>query len=149
MVSSSFVDALAGHRGDVDEDRLAAPLFGLEAELAELALDALGVGARLVDLVDRDDDRHLGRLRVRDGLLGLRHHAVVGGDDEDDDVGRRGAAGAHRGERLVARRVEEDDRAVRGLDAVGADVLRDAAGLAAGDVALRILSSRLVLPWST
>ena len=90
-----------------DEDRVAAPLFGLEAELDELALDALGLGARLVDLVDRDDDRHLRRLGVGDGFLRLRHDAVVGGDDEDDDVGHAGAAGAHLREGLVARRVEE------------------------------------------
>ena len=68
---------------------------GSRPELAELALHALRVGARLVDLVDRDDDRHLGRLRVGDGLLRLRHDAVVGGDDEDDDVRHAGAAGAH------------------------------------------------------
>ena len=92
------------------EDRVAAPLFGLEALLDELALHALGLGARLVDLVDRDDDRDLGRLRVSDGFLGLGHDAVVGGDDEDDDVRRARAARAHRGERLVARRVEEHDR---------------------------------------
>ena len=69
----------------------------------------VGVGARLVDLVDRDDDRHLGLLGVVDGLDGLRHRAVVGGDDQDDDVRHLGAAGAHGGERLVAGRVQEDD----------------------------------------
>ena len=88
------------------------------------------VGLGLVDLVDRDDDRHAGRLRVVDGFLGLRHHAVVGGDHQDDDVGRLGAARAHGGERLVARGVEEGDHAARRLDVVGADVLRDAAGFA-------------------
>ena len=98
-------------RADVDEDRVAAPLLGHEALLAELALDALGVGLRLVDLVDGDDDGDLRRLRVRDGLLRLRHDAVVGRDDEDDDVRHARAAGAHLREGLVARRVEEDDRA--------------------------------------
>ena len=57
---------------------------------------AVGIGVLAVDLVDRDDDRHLGRLGVVDRLDRLRHHAVVGGDDEDDDVGGLGAAGAHR-----------------------------------------------------
>ena len=46
------------------------------------------------------------------------------------------AAGAHQGERLVARGVEEDHAAVVDLDVVGADVLRDAAGLALGDAGL-------------
>ena len=62
-----------------------------------------GIGVVAVDLVDGDDDRHLGRLGVVDRLDGLGHHAVVGGDDEHDDVGDLGAAGAHLGERLVAR----------------------------------------------
>jgi hypothetical protein len=44
---------------------------------------------------------------VVDRLRGLRHHAVVGGDDDDDDVGDLGAAGAHGGERLVARGVRK------------------------------------------
>ena len=44
------------------------------------------------------------------------------------------AAGTHRGERLVARGVEEGDHAARRLDVVGADVLRDAAGFARRDL---------------
>jgi hypothetical protein len=41
----------------------------------------------------------------------LRLHAVVGRDDEHHDVGDLGAAGAHRGERRVARGVDERDAA--------------------------------------
>jgi hypothetical protein len=61
----------------------------------------------LVDLVDRDDHRHSGRLGVVDRLDRLRTKAVIGRDHQNDDVGDVGAAGAHLGERLVARRVEE------------------------------------------
>ena len=76
-----------------------------------------------------------GVLGVVDRLDGRRHDAVVGRDHQDDDVGRLRAAGAHGGERLVARRVEEDDVvAARRRDLVGADVLGDAARLARGDV---------------
>ena len=64
----------------------------------------------------------------------LRHDAVVGGDHQHDDVGELGAAGAHRGERRVARRVEEGDDALVGFDVVRADVLGDAAGFAGGDL---------------
>ena len=95
------------------------------------------VGVGQVDLVDRDDHRHAGVLGVRDRLDGLRHHRVVGGHDEHDDVGDLRAAGAHGGERFVARRVEEGDLLpVRQRDVVGADVLRDAARLAGDDVRL-------------
>ena len=100
----------------------------------ELVAHAVGVRVGPVDLVDGDDDRHCGRLGVVDRLDGLRHDAVVGGDDEHGDVGDLGAAGAHGGERLVARRVEERDLAPVGhVDLVGADVLGDAAGLGVDD----------------
>ena len=52
-------------------------------------------------------------LGVVDRLDRLRHDAVVGGDDEDGDVGHLRAARAHRGEGLVAGRVEEGDLAGR------------------------------------
>ena len=105
------------------------------------------VRARLVDLVDRDDDRNLRLLGVVDRLDGLRHRAVVGGDDQHDDVRHLGAAGAHRGEGLVARRIEEHDVAPIARDLVGADVLGDAAGLAGGDVRLadRVEQRRLAV----
>ena len=93
-----------------------------------------GIGVLAVDLVDRDDDRHLGRLGVVDRLDRLGHDAVVGRDDEHDDVGDLGAAGAHLGEGLVARRVDERDEAAVLDGLVGADVLRDATGLAGDDV---------------
>ncbi len=92
---------LAGR--DVHEDRLAAPLLRLQPAGGELLADALRVRSRLVDLVDGDDDRHLGGAGVVDRLDRLRHHAVVRGDDEDDDVRDLRAAGPHLGEGLVTR----------------------------------------------
>ncbi len=118
---------LAG--GHVDEHVLAAPLLGDDAVLGELLAHAVRVRIGLVALVDRDDDGHTGRLGVVDGLDGLGHDAVVGGDDQDDHVGDLGAAGAHGGERLVARGVDEGDLAAVDRHLGGADVLRDAAGL--------------------
>ena len=91
----------------------------------------------LVDLVDRYDDRRVGRLRVLDRLDRLRHHAIIRGHHKDDDVGGVGAAGAHGREGRVARRVEEGDLlAGLELNLIGADVLRDAAGLTRHDVGL-------------
>ncbi len=127
-----IVDAGAGLRRDLDELRVAAVFLGQHAFGDELLLDPIRIGFGLVDLVDRDDDRHIAGLRMRDRLLGLRHHAVVRRDDQDHDVGHFGAAGAHCGERLVARRIEESDDAFRRFHVVGADMLGDAAGFAAG-----------------
>ena len=110
IVSSRPSRPSLGLRRHVDELGVAAPLRGLQAELGHLGAHARGVGALLVDLVDRDEHRHLGCLRVVDRLLGLRLDAVVGGDHDHRDVGDLGAARAHRRERLVARSVEERDR---------------------------------------
>ena len=97
------VDAGAHPRADGDQRHVAAVLLDDHAVLGQLGLDAVGVGVGLVDLVDRDDDRHLRGAGVVDRLDRLGHHAVVGGDHDDRDVGDLGAAGAHRRERLVAR----------------------------------------------
>ena len=127
------VEVLALLRGDARDLDVAAPLLRLQALVRELAEHAVGVRVGQVDLVDRDDDRHVGGARMRDRLLRLRHHAVVGGDDEHGDVGHLGAAGAHGGERLVAGRVEEGDPATVVVGLVGADVLRDPARLGRDD----------------
>ncbi len=104
-----LVEVLAGLGRDLDRQHVAAHLLDDDLVLQQLLADALRIGVGLVDLVDRDDDRHVGRLGVVDRLDGLRHDAVVGGDHQHDDVGDLGAARAHRGEGLVARRVEEGD----------------------------------------
>ena len=142
-----LVEALALLRRDARDLRRPAPLLGLEPFGRELGEHAVGVGVGQVDLVDGDDDRHLGGAGVRDRLLRLRHDAVVGGDDEHRDVGDLGAAGAHGRERLVARRVEERDPPAVDLGLVGADVLRDPAGLGLDDrrLADRVEQRRLAV----
>ena len=76
----------------------------------------------------------LGGFGVVDGFERLRHHAVIGRDYQHDDVGDFGAARAHARERFVARRIDEHDLAAVLLDVISADVLRDAAGFAAGHI---------------
>ncbi len=127
-------EAVARLRGDEDGLHIAAVVLDDDAVLGELLLHAVGVGVGHVDLVDGDDDRHAGGADVVDRLRGLRHDAVVGGDDEDGDVGDLGAAGTHRREGFVARRVDEGDELAAHVDLVRADVLGDAAGFARGDV---------------
>ncbi len=98
---------------------------------------ALGVSARLVHLVDGNDDLHASGLGVVDGLHRLRHHAVVGGNHQHHQVGDLGAAGAHGGESLVAGRVDEGDPiAVGRRHLIRTDMLRDAACLAGHHVGL-------------
>ena len=135
-----LADARALLGGDVDEHDVAAVFLGDKPVLGELGSgSSSGLAVVLIDLVDRDDDRHAGRLRVVDGLHGLGHDTVIGCDHEDRDVGDLGATGTHGRERLVTGGVDEGDRAARAvlggdLDLVGADVLGDAAVLGVDDV---------------
>ena len=133
-VFQEFVHALAGLGGDRAEGNVAAPFFRHHVVGDQFLLDAFGIGFGLVDLVDRHDQGNAGRTGVRNGFLRLRHHAVVGRDHENDDVGRLRAAGAHGRKGFVTRGVEEGDDAARGLDVIGADVLRNAARFTRGDL---------------
>ena len=72
-----------------------------------------------------------------DGLLGLRHHVVVGSDDDDGDVGHLGTTGTHGGEGFVTGCVEEgDDTTILQRHVVGTDVLRNTTGLTGNHVGL-------------
>ncbi len=130
------VEVLARLGRDVGELRRSTPLLGLEALRDELLAGPRRVRLRLVDLVHRDDDRHAGCPRVADRLLRLRLHAVVRSHDENGDVGDLRATRPERRERLVTGRVEEGDPPSVVIDLVGADVLRDPAGLGLDDRAL-------------
>ncbi len=110
MCLEQVLEPLLGLRRYVDELGIATPLHRLEPELGHLGPHSVGLRAFLVDFVDRNEDRNLRLLGVVDRLLGLRLDAVVGGDHDHGDVGDARAAGAHRGECLVARRVQEGDR---------------------------------------
>ena len=73
--------------GDLDRLGVAAQAFDDDLVLQQLVDHPGRIGAGLVDLVDRHDDRRAGRLGVIDGLDGLGHHAVVGRHHQDHDVG--------------------------------------------------------------
>ena len=123
-------DAIAPLRRGGHEDGLSAPVLRHQPQIRQLALHAIGLRSRLVDLVHGHQDGHIGGLGVIHRFDRLGHDSVVGRDHEDDDVGCLSPTRAHGGERLVARRVEEGDLPVGGIDLVGAYVLRDASRLA-------------------
>src|SRR5271168_4530978 len=131
-----FVDALLLLGGNFDEFGVAAPFGGHQAVFGELPFYAFELRFWFVDFVDGHDDRNVGGLGVVDGFFRLGHDAVVGGDDEHDDVGDFSAAGAHTGKSFVTGSVDEDDAAIVDEDFVGADVLGNAAGFAAGNIGL-------------
>ena len=115
------IDAVAVLAPKREPFRRSAPIDRLEALLDELLLDAIGLRVGLIHLVDRDDDRDVGRFDVRDRFFGLRHDAVVGRDDQNRHVGDFRAARAHGGEGFVTGRIDEGDLAIVPLDGVRAD----------------------------
>ena len=130
-------------RRNIDEDRLAAPVFRNQSTIRQLLLHAIRQSIRLVDLVDGNNDRNLRRLRVIDSFQRLRHHAVIRRDHEHNDIRHLRSARTHAGERFVTRRIEEHDlaakcRRIRIRDAhfVRADVLRNSASFAFSHVRL-------------
>jgi hypothetical protein len=99
----------------------------------QFILDTQRISVGLVDLVDRDDQRHARSLGVLHGLDRLRHDAIVGRDHQHHDVGQFRASRTHLRERSMARRVEEADHALAGFDVVRTDVLGDATGFSRCD----------------
>ena len=61
--------------------------------LQKLGTHPLRVRIGLVDLVDRHDERHAGRLRVADRLHRLGHDTVISRHHEHDDIRHLGATG--------------------------------------------------------
>ncbi len=89
----------------------------------------------LAEMIDEGlIDRSRGRTVAARGDLPAVSVIEITGTDEDGDVRGVSAAGAHSGECLVARRVQERNPPVIVLDLVGADVLRDTTTLAAGHI---------------
>ena len=129
-------DPFALERADGDAHDVTAPFFSDQLVLGQLALDALGIGALLIDLVDGDDDRHTGSPGVIDRFHRLRHDAVVGSDHQNDQVRDRSTASAHGGKGSVSGGVQEDDRPGGGFDAISADMLCNSARFACGYIGL-------------
>src|SRR5258706_296086 len=112
---------------------VAAPFLGHQSAFGKLALHALDLRFRLIDFVNRDNNRNARGLRVVDGFLRLRHHAIIGRNDKHDDVRDFRAARAHARERFVARRIDEYNFAAINVNDGSADMLGDSSGLSRGD----------------
>ena len=115
--------------------------------LQQVLLDPRRIGGREIHLVDGDDDRLACALSVADGLLRLRHHAIVSRNHQDNHIGYIGPARAHRGERSVAGRIEESDAStVIQVQVIGTDVLGDPSGFANDHVGLPYVIEQRCLP---
>ncbi len=119
------INAVAGVCRHFDKLGITAPVLGNHLAGRQFTLDAVGVGALLIHLVDGDNQGHLGSLGVLHGFFGLWHDTVIGGHHQNDDIRALRTAGAHGGKGRVPGGVEEGDHAVARFHVVGADVLGD------------------------
>ena len=113
------------------ELRVTTPVLGNHFLGRQFVFDPLRVGRFLVNFVDRNHDRHPRSASVLNGLLRLRHNAVISGHHQHNNIGRLGASRSHRGKSRMPGRIEEGDHPFVSLHVVGANVLRDTTGLTA------------------
>ena len=123
-------------RGDLAEDRASAPVFRNELILGQLLLDSVNVSARLVDLVDCNDDLNVRSLCMVDRLDSLRHDTVICRNDQYGDIRGIRAAHTHGRKCFMTRCVEECDLLPVDRDHVSTDMLRDTARLAVGHMCI-------------
>ena len=128
------VQPFAGLGRNFDILHIARHLLDDDGMLQQLLAHLVRVRLIFVDLVDRHDQRHLGRLRMGNRLDRLRHHRIVRRHHQHYDIGDIRPARAHRGEGRVTRRVKEGDHLpLVGFHLIGADMLGDPARFARHD----------------
>ena len=111
--------------------RITTPVFRDHFQRRQLVLDALRIGTFQVDLVDRNNERSARGFGVLDGLLGLWHDTVICGNNQNDNIRSFRAPCTHGGKRRVAGRVQEGEPTLPHGNAIGTDMLGDAARFAA------------------
>ncbi len=126
------VELVLGRHFDVEN--FTAHRFHKDVMLQQSSTNLLRIGSRLVDLVDRHDDRNTCRLGMVDRFNRLRHHAVIGSHHEDGNVGRLRTTGTHCSKGSVARRIDEGDLLAVLLDLISTDMLGDATGFARNNI---------------
>ena len=117
-------------RRNINEHVLATPLFRDNAVFRKLLTNTIGRGTRLIDLVNRNNDRNIRCLSVVDSFNGLRHNAVICRNHQNNNVGYLSTASTHSGKRFVARSVDKGDLTSIDVNNRSTDMLSNAACLA-------------------
>ena len=123
-----IVKTFFGFGGNRYADGTPAPVFRDQAVLGQLLFYLIYIGARLVDLVDGNDDLHIRRFRMTDRLYGLGFYAVIGSDHQDRNIGRAGAAHTHGSKRFMAWRIQKCNFPVSDRYHISAYMLGNASG---------------------
>ncbi len=103
------VDIQSFFGGDFLGLEFSTPVFHEDIHTRQLFLDLFGVGAVLIDFIDRKDHGQARCLGMGDGFFCLRHHRIVGGNHDNRNVGGFGTTGTHGRKCFVTRGIEEGD----------------------------------------
>ena len=121
---------------NINEHVLATPLFGDNTVFRKLLTNAIGRSPRLIDFVNRNNDRNIGSLSVIDSLNSLGHNAVICRNHQNNNVSYLSTASTHSSECFVTRSINEGDLTSVDINNRSTDVLSDAARLALGNASL-------------
>ena len=123
---------------NIDKHGVTTIFFWHQTILGQLATDLLRGRAGLINLIDRNHDRHVGSLGMVDGFHGLRHHTIVGGNHQHRNVGGFCTTSTHGGKCLVTRGIQESNLTFCvvnvHLHLICANTLSDATGLAGTNI---------------
>src|SRR5438132_1108416 len=108
--------------------------FRAKATVQQLFFSSNDICRRKIDLIGRNHYLYARRgFGVNNGFNGLRHEAIVGCDNEHNDIGDIRPPRAHRRKGSVPRRVDKGKCRAIVINAIGADMLSNAAGFARRD----------------
>ena len=124
-----MLDAVARLGTDLATYRLAAPFLRRQFGRLKLLSHIVRIRTGQIDLVNRDHDGGVRSLCVLNGLLGLRHNAVISSYDNYRDVSQIRATSTHGSKCRMPGGIEERDALAFHLNTVCTNVLCDAAGL--------------------
>ncbi len=94
----------------------------------------IGIGARFIDFIDGNQNRHFGVFRMVNRFNGLRHDTVVGCDNNNGNIRQLRTARTHGGKSFMPRRIEERDLFTFITNLIRTDTLRDAARFVCRDI---------------
>ena len=123
------VNSLRLSGGYFDINRISSPRFRGQSNFSQFPLHFIGFGILFVDFIDGHDDGHLSCSGMIDRLGGLGHDTIIGSNDQNHNVGHLGPSCSHCRESFVAGRIQEGDLPLVRVDQIGADMLRNSAGL--------------------
>ena len=112
---------------DLADDGFTAPFLRYQFIFRQLLQYTIRIGIFLINLIDSNNNRNFGCLRMVDCFNGLRHNAVICCNNQNRNISNLCATGTHGRKCCMTRSIQEGDRTAIYLDTVCTDMLGNAA----------------------